>query len=64
MVTKSDEDDLERLFMAHSPKLQAILEASRERFRAGEGIPHERFWQEVEAETASEAKKRSSRGDR
>jgi prevent-host-death family protein len=64
LVPAGDEDDLERLLMAHSPKLQAILEASRERFRAGEGIPHERFWQEVEAENASAGKKRSSRRER
>jgi prevent-host-death family protein len=52
LVPAGDEDDLERLLMAHSPKLQAILEAARQRFRAGEGVPHETFWQEVEAETA------------
>jgi prevent-host-death family protein len=63
LVPPGDEDDLERLLMAYSPKLQGILKASRERFRAGEGISHERFWQEVEADNASEGKKRSSRGD-
>jgi prevent-host-death family protein len=45
-------DDLERLLMGHSPKLQSILEAARQRFRAGGGIPHETFWKEVEAENA------------
>ena len=58
-VVLGDEEDLERLLMAHSPKLQAILEAARQRFRSGEGIPHETFWQEVDAETASEGKKPS-----
>ncbi len=60
LVPAGDEEDLERLLMAHSPKLQAILEAARQRFRSGEGIPHETFWQEVEAKTASEGTKRSS----
>jgi prevent-host-death family protein len=64
LIPPGDEDDLERLAMAYSPKLQAILEASRERFRAGGGIPHERFWQEVEAETASQGKKRNSKRKR
>jgi prevent-host-death family protein len=59
LVPAGDEDDLERLVMAHSPKLQAILEAARQRFRTGEGIPHETFWQEVEAETSSESVKTS-----
>jgi prevent-host-death family protein len=58
LVPSGDEDDLERLMIAHSPKVQAILEAARQRFRAGEGIPHETFWQEVEAETTSRGKKR------
>jgi len=52
-------DDLERLLMGHSPKLQAILEAARKRFRAGAGIPHETFWKVMEAETAGRARKRS-----
>ena len=52
-------DDLERLLMGHSPKLQAILEAARKRFRAGGGIPHDAFWKEVEAENAGRLKKRS-----
>ena len=43
-------EDLERLLMGHSPKLQAILEAARKRFRAGQDIPHETFWSEVETE--------------
>jgi prevent-host-death family protein len=54
-------DALESLLMGHSPKLQAILEAARERFRAGAGIPHDIFWKEVEAENAARARKRSTR---
>jgi len=46
--------------MGHSPKLQSILEAARKRFREGRGIPHELFWQEVEAE--KKADKSAKRG--
>jgi prevent-host-death family protein len=53
-----DQDDLERLLMGHSRKLQSILEAARKRFRAGAGIPHETFWKEVAAENATRAKTR------
>jgi prevent-host-death family protein len=53
-----DEDDLERLLMGHSSKLQSILEAARKRFRKGRGIPHESFWKEVEAENATSVPKR------
>ena len=59
--TESD-DDLERLLMGHSPKLQSILEAARKRFREGRSIPHQTFWQEVEAENASKSTKRSRPG--
>ena len=31
-----DEDEIERLLMAYSPKLQAILEKSRKRIREGD----------------------------
>ncbi len=52
LLAVSDEDDLERLMMAHSPRLQAILNAARQRIQAGEGIPEEQFWAEVEQEQA------------
>ncbi len=59
LVPAGDEEDMERLLLAHSPKLQAILKAAQQRFRAGEGIPHDTFWQEVEAETSAKGAKRS-----
>jgi prevent-host-death family protein len=52
------EEDVERLLMGHSPRLQAILEAARKRFRDGRGIPHEAFWKEVEAADAGKSAKR------
>jgi prevent-host-death family protein len=53
LLGSGSEDELERLLMAHSPKLQSILEAARRRFRAGRGIPHGTFWKVLEAETAT-----------
>lgn len=55
-------EDLERLLMGHSPKLQSILQAARKRFREGRGIPHEDFWNEVEAEKTGKSEKRGRRG--
>ena len=55
-------DDLERLLMGHSPRLQSILEAARKRFREGRGIPHEVFWKEIEAENAAKSTKRVGTG--
>ncbi len=59
LLRTGSQEDLERLLMGHSPKLQTILEAARKRFRAGAGIPHETFWKEVETENAGRSKKRS-----
>ncbi len=62
LLRSEGEDDLERLLMGHSTKLQSILEAARKRFQEGGGIPHEAFWKEVEAENASRIPKRSRTG--
>lgn len=61
LLRTKGEEDLERLLMGHSPKLQTILEAARKRFREGAGIPHETFWKDVESERASRMGKRSRR---
>ena len=58
LLRSGSEDDVERLLMGHSPELQSILEAARKRFRAGRGIPHEKFWKEVEAEKTRKSSKR------
>jgi prevent-host-death family protein len=51
LVGVKDDDEVERLMMANSPRLQAILNAARKRFQAGEGIPEETFWKSVKADT-------------
>jgi prevent-host-death family protein len=53
------QEDLERLLMGHSAELQSILEAARQRFRKGQGISHDSFWKNVEAENASGGAKRN-----
>lgn len=64
LLRTTGQEDLERLLMGHSPELQVILEGARKRFRAGAGIPHDAFWNEVEAEPAGRTKKpRSARGN-
>jgi PHD/YefM family antitoxin component YafN of YafNO toxin-antitoxin module len=50
LLSVVDEDELERLILAHSPKFQTILNKGRAQIRAGEGIEHEEFWRQVEAE--------------
>ncbi len=50
LLAVTDEDELERLVFAHSPKFQAILEKSRRQIEETGGIPHDVFWREVEKE--------------
>jgi prevent-host-death family protein len=59
LLKAPDAGELERTLMGHSPQLQSILEAARGRFRKAHGIPHEQFWQEIEADSAQERPKRS-----
>jgi prevent-host-death family protein len=47
LLAPKDEEDLERLILAHSPRFQALLERSRQSIRAGKGIPHNEFWKTV-----------------
>jgi prevent-host-death family protein len=60
LVAVADDEELERLLMAHSPKLQAMLGAARQRIQQGMGIPHKEFWEKVDLEKATE--KRAGKG--
>ena len=57
LLAVTDDDDLERLLMAHSPQLQTILKAARKRVRAGQAIPEAQFWAEVKAEQAAKRRR-------
>jgi prevent-host-death family protein len=57
LVAVTDEDELERLLLAHSPKFQALLDKSRRQIEETGGIPHDVFWREVEAESRQQAEK-------
>lgn len=50
LLSITDEEEIERLVLAYSPKFQSILEVAEQQIREGKGIKHEDFWQEVEAE--------------
>jgi len=43
----NDEEEIERLTLAYSPKFQKMLSLARQQIRAGSGIRHEDFWREV-----------------
>ncbi len=58
IVAVQDEDEIERLIMAYSPRLQAIVQASRKQIKDGEVLGHEEFWAEVKASRASSRRRR------
>jgi prevent-host-death family protein len=55
-----DDEELDRLLLAHSRKLRAVLDAADRRIDAGAGIGHDEFWQQVE--TAQHTREKSGDG--
>ena len=44
LLAPVDDDDLERLLLARSPRFQSLLAKSRASIRAGKGLTHAAFW--------------------
>ena len=49
LLAVENDEELERLLLAHSKRFRAILNASWQEIEEGQGISHEAFWQEIEA---------------
>lgn len=47
LLAPLDDDDLERLILAHSPRFQALLNKSRRSVKAGKGLSNNVFWKAV-----------------
>jgi prevent-host-death family protein len=47
----TDEEEIDRLVLAYSPKFQAILARGRQQIQKTGGVSHKDFWQEIEAKT-------------
>ena len=47
LLAMQDEDEIERMILAYSPKFQRILQTAERQIQAGQGIPHDEFWQEI-----------------
>lgn len=50
LIAAPDEEDLERLVLAHTPRFQRLLEAARGRIQETGGIEHDDFWESVKDE--------------
>ena len=55
LISVQDEEEIERLVLAYSPKFQRLLQIAKEEIREGRGIRHEDFWQEVDTEAEGSA---------
>jgi len=51
LLSVEDEEELERLVLAYTPKFRGILDMARQQIREGGGIGHDEFWGEVGTET-------------
>ena len=49
LLNVTDDDDLERILLANSPKLWKILDAAEQRIQATGGISHADIWNTIEA---------------
>ncbi len=47
LVSVTDEDELERLVLAYTPRFRKLLDAAEKRIKDEGGIPHEDFWASV-----------------
>lgn len=47
LLSVEDEDEIERLTLAYSPKLKKILTLARRQIKEQGGIPHDDFWKEI-----------------
>ena len=47
LLTPYDDDDLENILIARSPRFQAMLNRSRQSIKAGNGLSEKEVWQAV-----------------
>lgn len=48
LLSMEDEEEIERLILAYSPKFQEILQIARKQIGESGGIKHKEFWESVE----------------
>ena len=50
LLSVQDDDELERLLLANSPRVERILQVAEKQIRAGKGIRQDEFWKKFIAE--------------
>lgn len=51
LLSVADEEEVERLLLAYSPRFQSILQTAEQQIRDGQGIYHADFWNEIADES-------------
>ena len=50
LISMEDEDELERVILAYSPRFQNILQKSKKEIQQSGGITHKDFWQDIQSQ--------------
>ncbi len=61
IVGVQDEEEIERLLMAYSPHLRAILDNSRRQFREGQWLSEHEFWSRMKTTSPSKGPNKMKR---
>jgi prevent-host-death family protein len=61
IVGVQDEEEIERLLMAYSPHLRAILERSRQQIREGRLLSEDEFWSQMDEAPSSKRRAKPKR---
>lgn len=48
LVSVTDEDELERLILAHTPRFRRLLELAEKRIGKQGGLSHDEFWAQID----------------
>ena len=48
LLSIADEEEIDRMVLAYSPKFQKILRAAKQQIRENRGIKHQDFWRKME----------------
>jgi len=64
LLVPRDDDDLERLMLARSPRFQALLNRSRQSIKEGKGLSEGAFWEAVRKRAQRQEKPAAAKGRR
>jgi prevent-host-death family protein len=52
ILAVKDDDEVERLLLAYSPKFQRLVQTARQQIEQTGGLSHEAFWKDLESDRA------------